>query len=280
MGPRAGRLAGTHQHIGLKNLTVPTLVIGSEKDRLLPMVSSRRIAKEVPNLAQFVELSGGHCAILERPDAVNKHLRWLIESASEQRRVSSGAVSSRSTSSAARWPDRMAPSRKPSTCRRFRFPPNGCRRRACATTARTSSTSRAAPLPSARPARIPLRPSSDRGSRSGSSAASPNSAAKPASARSRRSAGGQRVECPRVGEAQQDARAVIAGADVEGDEDRTFVGQRLTRAAVGAPERRLVGDIGLAQVALRPVLGELAVLGRQVGQERDARRGVRVESRR
>ena len=56
LGPRARRLAGMHQHIGLKNLTVPTMVIGSEKDRLLPMVSSRRIAKEVPNLAQFVEL--------------------------------------------------------------------------------------------------------------------------------------------------------------------------------------------------------------------------------
>jgi pimeloyl-ACP methyl ester carboxylesterase len=76
---------GTHQHIGLKNLTVPTMVIGSEKDRLLPMVSSRRIAKEVPNLAQFVELSGGHCAILERPDEVNKQLRWLIESVSAER---------------------------------------------------------------------------------------------------------------------------------------------------------------------------------------------------
>jgi pimeloyl-ACP methyl ester carboxylesterase len=73
----------------LTNLSVPTLVIGSEQDRLLPMVSSRRIAKEVPNLAQFVELSGGHCAILERPDAVNKHLRWLIDSVTEERRVSS-----------------------------------------------------------------------------------------------------------------------------------------------------------------------------------------------
>jgi pimeloyl-ACP methyl ester carboxylesterase len=80
---------GTHQHIGLKNLSVPTLVIGSEKDRLLPMVSSRRIAKEVPNLAQFVELSGGHCAILERPDAVNKHLRWLIDSVTDERQASS-----------------------------------------------------------------------------------------------------------------------------------------------------------------------------------------------
>ena len=80
---------GTHQHIGLKNMTVPTMVIGSEKDRLLPMVSSRRIAKEAPNLAQFVELSGGHCAILERPDEVNKHLRWLIESVREDRRATS-----------------------------------------------------------------------------------------------------------------------------------------------------------------------------------------------
>jgi pimeloyl-ACP methyl ester carboxylesterase len=73
------------QHIGLKNLTVPTLVIGSEKDRLLPMVSSRRIAKMAPNLAAFVELSGGHCAIVERPDEVNKQLRWLAESVNEER---------------------------------------------------------------------------------------------------------------------------------------------------------------------------------------------------
>jgi pimeloyl-ACP methyl ester carboxylesterase len=80
---------GTGQHIGLKNLTVPTLVIGSERDRLLPMVSSRRIAREVPNLAQFVELSGGHCAIVERPDEVTKHLRLLIESVGAEKRATS-----------------------------------------------------------------------------------------------------------------------------------------------------------------------------------------------
>ncbi|MBE1547303.1 pimeloyl-ACP methyl ester carboxylesterase [Mycobacterium sp. OAS707] len=73
------------EHIGLKNLTAPTLVIGSTKDRLLPMVSSRHIARMAPNLASFVELPGGHCAIVERPDDVNKHLRMLIESASRQR---------------------------------------------------------------------------------------------------------------------------------------------------------------------------------------------------
>jgi pimeloyl-ACP methyl ester carboxylesterase len=73
------------EHIGLTNLTVPTLVIGSAKDRLLPMVSSRHIARMAPNLASFVELSGGHCAIVERPDEVNKQLRLLIESVSQER---------------------------------------------------------------------------------------------------------------------------------------------------------------------------------------------------
>ncbi|HEX9498412.1 MAG TPA: alpha/beta hydrolase [Mycobacterium sp.] len=77
------------EHIRLNNLTVPTLVIGSAKDRLLPMVSSRHIARMAPNLASFVELSGGHCAIVERPDEVNKHLRMLIESVSQERRISS-----------------------------------------------------------------------------------------------------------------------------------------------------------------------------------------------
>ncbi|MFO7163586.1 MAG: alpha/beta hydrolase [Mycolicibacterium hassiacum] len=80
---------GPYQHLGLKNLTVPALVIGSQKDRILPMESSRRIAREVPNLADFVELPGGHCAILEHPDQVNAHLRSLVESVSQDRRKSS-----------------------------------------------------------------------------------------------------------------------------------------------------------------------------------------------
>jgi pimeloyl-ACP methyl ester carboxylesterase len=80
---------GTGQHINLANLTVPTLVIGSEKDRLLPMVSSRHIARMAPNLAQFVELSGGHCSHIERPHEVTAQLRWLIESAGERQRASS-----------------------------------------------------------------------------------------------------------------------------------------------------------------------------------------------
>jgi len=77
------------KHISLRHLTVPTLVIGSRDDRLLPVGSSRRIAADAPNLASFVELSGGHCGILEQPDEVNQLLRQLVESTAEQRRISS-----------------------------------------------------------------------------------------------------------------------------------------------------------------------------------------------
>ena len=77
------------QHLPLDGLTVPALVIGSTKDRLLPIGQARKIADAVPNLAGFVELPGGHCAILERPHEVNKHLRDLVVSVSTLQRVSS-----------------------------------------------------------------------------------------------------------------------------------------------------------------------------------------------
>ena len=80
MGPR---------HIDLSGLTVPTLVIGSTKDRLLPMCQARKIAQAAPNLVDLVEMPGGHCAILEHPEAVNSHLRSLVESVLAERRISS-----------------------------------------------------------------------------------------------------------------------------------------------------------------------------------------------
>lgn len=70
---------GPSSYINLDGLTVPTLVIGSTRDRLLPMVASERIAEAVPNLARFVELSGGHCSILEHSGAVNQELRDLVD---------------------------------------------------------------------------------------------------------------------------------------------------------------------------------------------------------
>jgi pimeloyl-ACP methyl ester carboxylesterase len=68
------------QHIDLTGLTVPALVIGSEGDRLTPIRHARRIAGAAPNLAGLIELSGGHCSMLEHPGEVNRALRELAES--------------------------------------------------------------------------------------------------------------------------------------------------------------------------------------------------------
>jgi pimeloyl-ACP methyl ester carboxylesterase len=77
------------QHINLAGLTVPALVIGSERDRLTPLVQSRRIAANAPNLVDLVVLPGGHCSMLERPAEVNRELRALAESIAGSRRISS-----------------------------------------------------------------------------------------------------------------------------------------------------------------------------------------------
>lgn len=77
------------EHIDLSGLTVPTLVIGSRKDRLLPMAQSHKIARAAPNLVDLVEMPGGHCAILEHPGEVNRHLRGLALAATSAQRISS-----------------------------------------------------------------------------------------------------------------------------------------------------------------------------------------------
>jgi pimeloyl-ACP methyl ester carboxylesterase len=77
------------QHINLTGMTVPTLVIGSERDRLTPLVQSRRIAAAAPNLVDLVALPGGHCSMLEHPAEVNRELRGLAELQAGSRRISS-----------------------------------------------------------------------------------------------------------------------------------------------------------------------------------------------
>lgn len=74
---------GSH-YLDLSGLTVPTLVIGSERDRLTPISQSRRIARDVPNLIGLVELPGGHCSMLEHPREVSRQLRALAEAAIHQ----------------------------------------------------------------------------------------------------------------------------------------------------------------------------------------------------
>ena len=80
---------GHDTHIDLSGLTVPTLVIGSTKDRLLPMCQARKIADAAPNLGELVEMPGGHCAPLEHPAEVNLYLRELAGASTAARRISS-----------------------------------------------------------------------------------------------------------------------------------------------------------------------------------------------
>lgn len=80
------------RHLDLAGLTVPTLVIGSECDRLTPIGQSRMIARSAPNVVGLVELPGGHCSMLEQPREVNRQLRALVESVRHDapaRRISS-----------------------------------------------------------------------------------------------------------------------------------------------------------------------------------------------
>lgn len=80
---------GGRRHLCLDGLTVPTLVIGSDRDRLTPISQSRRIARTAPNVVGLVELPGGHCSILEQHREVTRQLRRLAESAALPRRISS-----------------------------------------------------------------------------------------------------------------------------------------------------------------------------------------------
>ena len=75
------------RYLDLDGLTVPTLVIGGERDRLTPISQSRRIARTAPNVVGLVELPGGHCSMLEHPREVNRHLRALVESVTHDVRV-------------------------------------------------------------------------------------------------------------------------------------------------------------------------------------------------
>lgn len=80
---------GPREYIDLTGLTVPTLVIGSMKDRLLPVCRARKIAASVPNLLDLVEVPGGHCAMLEHPHVVNGQLRGLVGAVAAAQRISS-----------------------------------------------------------------------------------------------------------------------------------------------------------------------------------------------
>jgi pimeloyl-ACP methyl ester carboxylesterase len=59
-------------------LVVPTIVITSDEDRLLPPWHSEQLAGRLPDLVELVALDGiGHMSPLEAPEAVTAHLRRL-----------------------------------------------------------------------------------------------------------------------------------------------------------------------------------------------------------
>jgi pimeloyl-ACP methyl ester carboxylesterase len=65
-------------HDALPRLTIPTIVLAGEKDRLTPPGHARRIAEMLPALERLTVLDDtGHMAPLERPDAVNDALLEL-----------------------------------------------------------------------------------------------------------------------------------------------------------------------------------------------------------
>lgn len=66
-------------HHALEHITVPTLVIGGEDDRLTPPSHARKIAEMLPNLDRLIVLAEtGHMAPLERPAEVSRALSKLV----------------------------------------------------------------------------------------------------------------------------------------------------------------------------------------------------------
>lgn len=63
---------------GVRALDVPAIVVGGTADRLTPMVHARRLADELPQCLELVELAGmGHMTPVEAPEAVTAKIREL-----------------------------------------------------------------------------------------------------------------------------------------------------------------------------------------------------------
>jgi pimeloyl-ACP methyl ester carboxylesterase len=62
----------------VKNLTVPTLVVAGDRDRLTPPSAAQRIAEDLPRPAGLIELENtGHMSPLERPRELGEALERL-----------------------------------------------------------------------------------------------------------------------------------------------------------------------------------------------------------
>ena len=66
----------------LDRVTVPSLVVAGDRDRLTPVSHARRIAEQLPRCIDLLELSDtGHMSPLERPDELSRALWRLIDDA-------------------------------------------------------------------------------------------------------------------------------------------------------------------------------------------------------
>jgi pimeloyl-ACP methyl ester carboxylesterase len=80
-------------HHALERITVPTLVIGSENDRLTPPSHARKIAEMLPNLDRLIILpETGHMSPLERPAEVSRAIAKLVAAADASEHVSENAA--------------------------------------------------------------------------------------------------------------------------------------------------------------------------------------------
>jgi pimeloyl-ACP methyl ester carboxylesterase len=66
---------------------IPVVVMSGTRDRLLPMVYSRRIADEIPGAELVLAPGAGHMLMVERPALVTDHLRRLVAKVGSADRV-------------------------------------------------------------------------------------------------------------------------------------------------------------------------------------------------
>ncbi|HEY2258515.1 MAG TPA: alpha/beta fold hydrolase [Solirubrobacteraceae bacterium] len=79
-------LSDMNLHEAVSKLTVPTLVVAGDRDRLTPPAHARRIAETLPHLQALIELPDtGHMSPLERPQELTTALLQLIDEVSPQR---------------------------------------------------------------------------------------------------------------------------------------------------------------------------------------------------
>lgn len=76
-----GALGRLDQHHAIASLEAPTIVVAGLCDRLTPKVHSVRLAEELPQLVEYVQLDGvGHSGPLEQPERISMQVRRLAAS--------------------------------------------------------------------------------------------------------------------------------------------------------------------------------------------------------